>query len=177
MKSSEQNADVGPRNTDLNGVCALIPHGLFIMASAFEDLSSGILVPWVQCCSDDPLMVMVSIRRGHPVEPLIRDSRAFTLSQISNEDRYLIRKFSCDDARGELCEGISTRHSALGSPIIDRAMSMLDCELVRNVELDPHFRLYVGQVRHSELLNPGTPAVCLHDRSAHQNEIDDSESA
>src|SRR5690606_19270788 len=75
-------------------VAARVPHGLFIMTAAHEDSSTGTLVRWVQRCSDDPVVILVSLRRGQGIEPLIRDSRAFAICQISEDDRFLQRKFS-----------------------------------------------------------------------------------
>jgi flavin reductase (DIM6/NTAB) family NADH-FMN oxidoreductase RutF len=143
-------------------VAAHIPHGLFIMTAAYEDASAGTLVRWVQRCSDDPAVVMVSLRRGQPIEPLIRDSRAFALCQISEDDRFLQRRFSPDCAAVDADEGlisISARCAPSGSPILEHAMSCMDCELLRNVDLDNEYRLYIGQVHHAELLTPARPAM------------------
>jgi len=143
-------------------VAAHIPHGLFIMTAAYEDASAGTLVRWVQRCSEDPVVVMVSLRRGQPIEPLIRDSRAFALCQISEDDRYLQRKFggACVSASDQECLiSLSARSAPSGSPILEHAMSVMDCELLRNVDLDTDYRLYVGQVHHAELLSAARPAM------------------
>lgn len=147
-------------------VAAHIPHGLFIMTSSFEGSTAGTLVRWVQRCSEDPIVVMISLRRGQAIEPLIRDSRAFALCQISEDDRFLQRKFCrnritktlSDDEDGLIALG--ARAAPSGSPILDHAMSYMDCELLRNVDLDSDYRLYVGQVHHAVMMNPAKPAIC-----------------
>ncbi len=145
---------------DPAAIAAHIPHGLFILASAFEDCCCGIMVQWVQRCSLDPVVVMISLQRGQPVEPLIRDSRAFTLCQISEDDRFLKRKFSPDnEVRDDVFITNSCRNAPSGSPILEHAMSYMDCELLRNVDLDNDYRLYIGQVHHAELLTPSRPAM------------------
>lgn len=159
MKSNDQNVDASARAVDPGGITALIPHGLFIMASSYEDQCSAVLVPWVQRCSDEPLMVVISLRRGHRVEPLIRDSRCFTLCQISEDDRFLQRKFANGCGGDDEFVGLGTRTAPSGAPILDHAMCYLDCELVRNVELDSPFRLYVGQVHHTQMLCDASPAI------------------
>lgn len=152
---NEQQPPVNPA-----AIAAHIPHGLFIMASSFEESCSGTLVQWVQRCCDDPAIVMVSLRRGQPVEPLIRDSRAFSLCQISEDDRFLKRKFAPEcDVSNDVFISLSTRSAPSGSPILEHAMSYMDCELLRNVDLDNDYRLYIGQVRHAELLTPARPAM------------------
>lgn len=169
---------------------AQIPGGLFILTSHFETQRGGVLVRWVQQCSDVPPMVMVALCKGQPVEMLIRDSHFFTLCQISADDRFLIRKFNgrngsnghaspqgSNGANGTTSAAnavdyngaaghdddallpLMTRAAPSGCPIVDRALSFLDCEVVRHVELDSDHRIYVGQIHSGAVLNQGTPAV------------------
>ncbi len=155
---------------------ALIPRGRFIMTAAFDEHRAGVLVQYVQLCAPEPPHVAVSMLRGQSLEPLMRDSRAFALCQISADDRFLERKFQPNEglpgtrqcATGEIGEeviedqfvSIPVRPAPSGSPIIERAMSWLDCELVRTVDLDPDHRLYVGRVTAGGVLNAKcSPAV------------------
>lgn len=169
---------------------AQIPGGLFILTSHFDTLRGGVLVRWVQQCSDVPPMVMVALCKGQPVEMLIRDSHYFTLCQISADDRFLIRKFNgltpgggpgngtapapgsdcasrstsaeyngAHDSAEDTLLPLMTRAAPSGCPIVDRALSYLDCEVVRHVELDSDHRIYVGQIHSGAVLNQGTPAV------------------
>jgi flavin reductase (DIM6/NTAB) family NADH-FMN oxidoreductase RutF len=146
---------------------AQIPSGLFVLTSRYESTAAGVIVQWVQRCSLEPPMVMVGMQKGHMVEPLIRDSKAFGLCQLAAGDRFLQRKFATmkvsDD--GQIVEdqfmGVVTRCAVTGSPIIDRAISYLDCELARNVELECEYRLFVGHVLGGGILRHGSPAICI----------------
>jgi len=140
-----------------------IPSGLFVLTTRHNDVRSGVLARWVQPCSLEPPLVMVAIAQGLPVEPLMRDSRAFALCQISAADALLRRMFAAPPDRDEDPFVSLPSHTApSGSPIIERALSYLDCELVRHVDLDTAYRLYVGQVVHGELIHSDqTPAVVL----------------
>lgn len=162
MDSSRHSSEASEQASGPAGIAALIPHGLFIMTAAYEDASAATLVRWVQRCSQDPIVVMVSLRRGQAIEPLIRDSRSFALCQISDDDRYLQRKFS-GVASGTINEdellSMSTRAAPSGSPILEHAMSYMDCQLLRNVDLETEYRLYVGQVLDAQLLSPKRPAL------------------
>ena len=42
-----------------------------------------------------------------------------------------------------------------GSPLIDRALSFMDCEVTRHLELESDHRVYVGLVRSAGLLSNG----------------------
>ena len=105
-------------------------------------------------------MIPIALPKGLPVEPLIRDSRAFALCQIGADDILLRRKFAIiPDRNDDPFVTISTFNAPSGSPIVERAMSYLDCELVSHIEFDSEYRLYVGLVKHAALLNRSTPAI------------------
>lgn len=138
----------------------LIPSGLFLITAAHEGVRSGVLIRWVQRCSQKPNMVTVALPKGMPVEPLIRDSRHFAICQISAEDVFLQRKFATIPERSDdpfVALNVETAPS--GSPVVSRAMNYLDCELITHIEFESQFRLYVGQVQHAAVLNQAKPAV------------------
>jgi 3-hydroxy-9,10-secoandrosta-1,3,5(10)-triene-9,17-dione monooxygenase reductase component len=139
---------------------AQIPNGLFVMASQSEGRSAAVPVQWVQQCATNPPMVMVALEKGQSIEPIVRESRYFSICQISAEDRFLVRKFAQKPAQDEALLAMMMTATSHGSPILDRAMSYLDCEIVRHVELDCDYRIYVGQVHGGGMLNSGTPAIC-----------------
>jgi flavin reductase (DIM6/NTAB) family NADH-FMN oxidoreductase RutF len=140
---------------------AQIPGGLFVLTATFEGRRSGVLVKWVQPCSTNPPMVMVAIATGQPVEPLIRNSRSFTLCQISADDKFLMRKFngSAFDPGEDPLMPLMTFTAPSGGPIVQRAMCYLDCEVVRHIELEADHRIYVGQVHAGGILHQGMPAI------------------
>ncbi|MBT8484687.1 MAG: flavin reductase family protein [Phycisphaerales bacterium] len=153
----------GENGTNILDAVRRIPCGVFVLTSSFHDRRTGVLTRWVQPCSTHPPHIMVAVARGLPIEPLIRDSRAFALCQISAGDRLLLRSFATTpDNDDDPFVTLPSHDAPSGSPIIDRAMCYLDCELVRHVVLDGDHRLYVGHVRAGAVLNPdGEPAIEL----------------
>ncbi|MHC4909433.1 MAG: flavin reductase family protein [Planctomycetota bacterium] len=139
--------------SSIETVITQIPSGLFVLTTAHDGMRSGVMARWVQRCSVDPPMVMVAIPKGQAVEPLILDSRSFALCQIHQDDRLVLRKFDEElDRAHDPFDAISTSDAPTGSPLIDRAVSFLDCEVIRHVELESDHRVYVGQVHTGALL-------------------------
>ena len=137
-----------------------IPSGLFILTAAYNGSRSGVLVAWVQQCAAVPPLVLAAVATGLPVVPLIRDSRSFALCQISAEDRLLARKFDPAPLAGEdPFLSMPVTLSPNGAPILQRALSWLDCEVVRHIDLESDCGLYVGRVRDGGVLNGGRPAI------------------
>ena len=160
---------------------AMMPGGMFVLTASAEGRKGAVLVKWVQPCSDNPPMVMVALNKGQHIEPLLRNSRSFVLCQISETDRFLLRKFGQTSDSGNSAAAppetdtehehtghdddplvtMTTSLAPSGAPIVDRAMTYLDCEIIRHVELESDFRIYVGQVHAGALLNQGAPAIQL----------------
>lgn len=130
-----------------------VPVGCFVLTASHDDCRAGSLVKWVQRCSDAPPMVMVAHRKGHPIEPLIRDSRAFGLCQLEDEDVLLRRKFESNHPHGEdPFVSLPTRVGPCGSPILLRSRAFMACELTRHLDIESDYEIYIGIVRHAQLL-------------------------
>ena len=134
-----------------------IPSGRFIVSAAHDGYRAGILSQWVQPCSNKPPLVMLAIRTGLPIEPVIRDSRGFALSLLPEEEVLLARRFETPHDRTE-DPFVTVPHveAPSGAPIPDRAVGFLDCQMVRQLDLEADHRLYVGKVLHAFMI-PAEP--------------------
>lgn len=139
----------GPRDA-----LSLIPSGDFVLTAAHDGCRSGALVHWVQRCADAPPMVVVALRKGHPIEPLIRDSRAFCLNLLADEDVLLRRKFEGSHTHGDdPFISLSATCAPSGSPVLLRARAYIDCEMMRHLDIESEFEVYIGLVRQTRLLH------------------------
>lgn len=149
--------------SDAGGVLALLPRGSFVMTSAFEGARAGLRLRAVQQCADEPLLVSVAARKGHRIDPLIRDSHSFAVCFVSPGDRLIERKFAEEshaapvasagggvsgngDEEPDPFDSLPTVTLATGSPILTRSIAALDCEVVRHFDLEADHELFVGQV-------------------------------
>jgi flavin reductase (DIM6/NTAB) family NADH-FMN oxidoreductase RutF len=134
------------------GAVRSLVHGLAVgpcvMTAQFEGDRSGVRVFSVMPCATDPLMVALAVRRGHSIEPLIRDSRGFAICAIAPDDRLVLRKFPEDGtaAATDPFDSLSVMALKTGAPILKRAIWAFDCEVVRHFDLDADCEIYVGAV-------------------------------
>jgi flavin reductase (DIM6/NTAB) family NADH-FMN oxidoreductase RutF len=146
----------GLNNIDTRAVLEGIPAGVYVLTAAHDHDRSGTLVHWVQRCSVEPPMLMVALPKGQPIVPLIRDSRSFALCRIAEDDFFLMKKFGTPPDRSEdPFVTLRTMRAVTGSPILFRAKSYLDCEVVRHLDFDTDHRLYVAQVLRGGVLPNG----------------------
>ncbi len=127
----------------------LLPDGVFLITAAYDTERSGIRVMSVMRCADIPVLLAVAARKGHAIEPLIRDSHHFALCVVRPDDRLLKRKFPPGAepvGGGDPFDAMPTENLGSGAPVPARCAAAFDCEVVRHFDLDADHEIYVGQV-------------------------------
>jgi flavin reductase (DIM6/NTAB) family NADH-FMN oxidoreductase RutF len=122
--------------------------GLFLLTAQHDGKRAGVVVKSVQPCGDEPPLVCVAVRRGHWIEPIIRDSHSFAVCRVEAIDKLLLVKFS-ESSRprdGDPFDCLPTTRLVTGAPILQRATIALDCEVVRHFDLEADHELYIGHV-------------------------------
>src|SRR5690606_21044756 len=112
---------------------------LFLLTADHDGARAGVVVRWVQRCSEAAPLVCVAAPTGRPTAPLIRDSRVFGLCEIPPTDRLLIRKFSSAEAPDEQEDPFASlrlRRLRTGAPIIATSPLALDCEVAGHIDLE-----------------------------------------
>ena len=131
---------------------ATVPAGQFLITTAYGDVRDGRIVDRVQQCGTQPAMLLVAMEKGHPLSPLIRDSRTFALSLLDPSERMLQRVFGPDRRIGD-DPFLTYPHQvgSMGAPIVTRAVAWFDCEVVRHLDMETNFELYIGLVHSAGL--------------------------
>ncbi len=136
-------------------VIARITRGRYLMTAHHADSRAGVLVDSAMWLMTEPLLIGVSMRKGHEIDPLIRDSRSFALGFVDEGDRFIARRFGkrlngtdsaiyvegLDPFDTLPCTTIQT-----GSPVLTQCSTWLDCEVLRRVDLENAYEFFVGSV-------------------------------
>lgn len=142
-------------NQIVSDALGLLPLGSFLLTAAHDGARSGMLVSSVQRCCDEPSLICVAARKGHKIDPLIRDSRSFAIGIVDPEDKLVHRRFRYTDSAptefvlagdDDPFDAIPTRTLVTGSPILTRCTTWFDCEVMRRVDLESEMELFVGVV-------------------------------
>lgn len=151
---------------DWDRALSLVPCGLYVMTSSFDGSRAGILVSWVQRFASEPPLVGVAVRKGRPIEPIIRDSRAFALSQINCDDKFIMRKLAdSDEHSGAVLDAVACETLRTGSPCLTRAVSAIDCEVARHLDIDADHELYIGHIVGARIYDEAAAAAQLASRA------------
>lgn len=127
---------------------ALLGSGMYIMTAAHEDQRQGMRVLSVQQCSLEPRLIAVAARKGHPIEPIVRDSHAFAVCKIDETQRLVLRKFSTEPGPEDEdpFDSFNVESMTTGSPVLARCLAVFDCEVVRHFDLEADHEIFVGLV-------------------------------
>jgi len=128
---------------------SLFPRGCFLLTASFDHKRAGQIVESVQPCADEPMLVCVAARKGHPIEPLIRDAHTFAVCRIEPDDKLIMRKFGptkAPAAAGDPFDALEVERLATGAPIPKRCMAALDCQVLRHLDVEADHELYIGLV-------------------------------
>lgn len=142
-------------------VLGRIPQSLWVMTATWEDRRAAVLVSWVQQVAFNPPMVSVSLRKGRHIVPLLHDAHRFALSQIPADARLIIHKLTRSSLDEDPLEAVRTTRKVSGAPIISGALSYLDCELARHLDVEADHDLYIGAVLDGGILHREQPSIHL----------------
>ncbi len=122
--------------------------GVYIMTAAHDDQRNGMRVLSVQQCSVEPRLIAVATRKGHPIEPLIRDSHSFGICKIDPSQKLVLRKFLTEGGPEfeDPFDSFVVETMQTGSPILARCLAAFDCEVVRHFDLEADHEIFVGQI-------------------------------
>lgn len=124
-----------------------IPTATFVLTCAHDQYKDGIITKWVQRCSNEPPMIVVAIRKGQAIEPMLRDARAFGLCMIPNGDRKMIRLFGKEhETEDDPFLAVPIKTAVTGMPIIKQSLVWFDCLLEGHLSPESDCRLYLGQI-------------------------------
>ena len=125
----------------------LIPQGEFLLTACQGRRSNGVVLDFVGQCANNPPMLVVATAKGQVLTPIIRYSRAFVVSLITDSTRPLARRFNRSSVEvDDPFIGLPTDTTPRGIPVLARTVAWFECELVRHFDIDADCELYVGNI-------------------------------
>jgi flavin reductase (DIM6/NTAB) family NADH-FMN oxidoreductase RutF len=148
-------ADLTPNPQLIHNALRSIPNATYVLTCCHDQFRDGIITKWVQQCSTDPPMLVVAISKGRPIEPMLRDARAFALCMVSPKDKSALRLFGSDhEPDDDPFLSLSIKTAETGMPILSQSIVWFDCKLEGHLSPDADCRLYLGQVVAAHICDP-----------------------
>lgn len=125
-----------------------LPYGLYIVGSAAGDERNAMALNWATQLSFSPKLIGIGVEDTALTHRLIETSGVFTLCTVARHDRAIIRKFTKPvdvDLTESTMNGFPFHLGVTGAPILDQAVSFLDCEVRDRMTFGNH-TFFVGEV-------------------------------
>lgn len=133
--------------------------GLYIVTSAYRGTLAGCTCVWVTRSSFAPPLLSVCLAPTRHTLSIIEQSKCFCINVLGLGDTDLARKFGFTSGNKEnKFEGMAYRRGETGSPILEAALSYLDCNVVTVAPVGDH-RLVVGELVDAAVQHEGEPLV------------------
>ena len=125
-----------------------LPTGLYVLGSRAAGQRNLMTLNWATQVATDPKLVCVSVEKPALTHRLVSEGRVFSLNVLARSDRAVVRRFvkPLEDA-GEAMQlaGFAVHEATTGAPILDLAVSWLDCRVSHEIDCSSH-TLFLGEV-------------------------------
>lgn len=143
-----------------------IPYGLYVIGVKDGEGHHAFTGSWFSQCSMKPPRVMLGVRHGTQSLDMIRQGKAFSVNWLSKEDKKILEQFfkptpSSGNRFGELTYSLFKT----GTPVLDRALSFIECEVAHIHEVGDH-SVVIGEVVNAEVRS-GEPPLVMGDTPWH----------
>ena len=140
---------------------ALFDRAAWIITAASGETRSGLVATFVNSASLVPTLprLAVGIACHHRTWELIRASRAFAAHLVDEDACELVWRFGLASGRSvDKFAGLAWRAGQTGSPILEDALTSLDCTVEAELEIGDR-TIFVGDVVSGGIHRPGVPLM------------------
>jgi flavin reductase (DIM6/NTAB) family NADH-FMN oxidoreductase RutF len=136
-----------------------IPYGLYVIGVKDGDSHHAFTGSWLSQCSMKPPCVMLGVRHGTHSLDMIKHGKVFSVNFLSKADQKILERFfKATPASGNRFGDVAYEVKKTGTPILEKAVSYLECE-VRHVYEQGDHSIVVGEVVGAEVLQQDAPLV------------------
>jgi len=106
-----------------------------------------------------PPRVMLGVRHGTHSLELLKQGKVFSVNWLSKEDKKVLEQFfKPTPSDGNRFGDLTYQLKKTGTPILDKAVAFLECEVVHVHEAGDH-SIVIGEVVNAEILRDDAPLV------------------
>jgi flavin reductase (DIM6/NTAB) family NADH-FMN oxidoreductase RutF len=155
--------------SELQRALGKVPSGLFVLSIGHDDQAFGILVSWVQQAGFDPPSLTVALRLDRPAVDRVTLAGAFTLSQLPEGGKTLLRHFARGTTGDEpIFQGVARQNVPHSVGIVPSgAMAFLDLRITGHVDSGDH-RIILATITQGAILDAdASPVVHIRKSGSH----------
>lgn len=137
-----------------------IPYGLYVIGVKDKDSHHAFTGSWLSQCSMKPPRIMLGVQHGSHSLTLMQDSKVFTVNFVSKNDRKILEQFfKPSPPSGNRFGDISYSLKKTGAPVLDAAVSYLECEVKDILDPGGDHSIVIGEVVEAEVRKNEPPLI------------------
>jgi flavin reductase (DIM6/NTAB) family NADH-FMN oxidoreductase RutF len=136
-----------------------MPYGVYLLTARQGSDLFPVVVSWVSQVSFSPPRLMAALRYNRRAIPAIRESRFFSLSLLSRDQKPIVSRLKEMDSQPVL-GGFWQEEDRSRPPILKDCLAGWKCRLFSTVEAGDHF-LFLGEVESVSGGKEGFPLTTL----------------
>ncbi len=122
--------DADPAKAAIGRAIARLPSGLYVLTAGRGAAATGMLASWVQQIGFEPPMLVIALKKGRPIEAIVRAEGAFCLAVLDDGSRSLLGHFARGFEPGQAAfTGIAVATCSLGVPYPTAAHAHMVCQV------------------------------------------------
>ena len=138
---------------------AMIPSGIFVIGTAYQEQRYAMLASFVQQAGFDPPMIVIATQKKRPINSIIQESNQFVVNIMSKESKESLKRFWQGVAEdGDPFENLDTSLHKTKIPVLKDALGFLECNLKSINDAGDHY-VIIGQVLNGGRIKDGDPLV------------------
>ncbi len=133
-----------------------IPSGLAIATAQQGAERTGFLASWFQQVSFDPPLVMVCVKAGRPIQPLIEGSGHFALNVLAEGDFASLKRYGkgFDPGQDPWAETPDDLLEGQEAPVLAKGFAYLVLKHTRTIDAGGDHLIHIGKVIKGQLQSP-----------------------
>lgn len=118
-----------------------------VIATEREDVRAGLTATAFSSLSDTPPTILVCVQRSAGAHDVIAAARIFSVNILASDQQQVAERFSGQSGvRGPArFDGLAWMRLRTGAPVLERALAVLDCELIESHTFSTH-TIFIGRV-------------------------------
>jgi len=137
-----------------------VPYGLYVIGVKDKDSHHAFTGSWLSQCSMKPPRIMLGVQHGSHSLALMEQSKVFTVNFVSKNDRKIPEQFfKPSPPAGNRFGDISYSVKKTGAPILDAAISYLECEVKDILDAGGDHSIVIGEVVEAEVRKNEPPLI------------------
>jgi flavin reductase (DIM6/NTAB) family NADH-FMN oxidoreductase RutF len=137
-----------------------IPSGLYVIGVKDKNSHHAFTGSWLSQCSMKPPRIMLGVQHGSHSLAMMEQSKVFTVNLVSKNDRKILEQFfKPSPPVGNRFGELSYSLKKTGAPVLDAAISYLECEVKDILDVGGDHSIVVGEVLEAEVRKNEPPLI------------------